>query len=304
MSDVVRLVAGTAQWGQLYGIANSGIAPSVNQVSSMLEAAFEAGVRKLDTARAYGRSEELIGEVLRGDERWQIFTKLDPAVGALERGLSPVEQAEQSIEASMRALRRDRLDGLLLHRASQRVMAEGSLWDYLLSLKTQGLIGAMGVSAADPAEAWEALEPNDVDAVQVATSLFDRRLLGSGFFEKASTLEKRVFVRSVYLQGLAWLDETRLPARFEPLREALGGLSSWARERGSTLGQVCLRFVLSAVETEVVVGCETPEQMRRNLSTVQEHRRFSSADLDELEALAGSWDVTVLDPRSWTSTSS
>lgn len=302
MSSTTRLVAGTAQWGQRYGIANSKDVLSLDEVRAILDSAFEGGVHKLDTARAYGCSEELIGGVLDGDERWQIFTKLDPAVGATEV-TNPLDQAEQSIQASLRALRRDRLDALLLHRASQRTAADGEVWRYLLSLKEQGSIGALGISAADPQEAWTALKTEDVDAIQVATNLFDRRLLDNGFFDEATILGKRIFVRSVFLQGASWLDKDRLPQPLGALQESFEALSSWATERGLTIGELSLRFVLSAVEAELLVGCESPGQMRQNLSIVADPYRFGEAELRELKELAGSWDASVLDPRNWMSQS-
>ena len=56
---------GTVQLGMNYGIANEGGQPSQEKSFAMLRTAFENGVASLDTARAYGNSEEVIGAFLK-----------------------------------------------------------------------------------------------------------------------------------------------------------------------------------------------------------------------------------------------
>ncbi|NCC93899.1 MAG: hypothetical protein EOM10_11550, partial [Opitutae bacterium] len=60
-----RLMLGTVQFGLSYGIANRQGRPSYAVVRDILACAFEGGVNCLDTAAAYGESEELIGRALR-----------------------------------------------------------------------------------------------------------------------------------------------------------------------------------------------------------------------------------------------
>ena len=77
-----RLGLGTAQWGMRYGIINRTGRPAGEQVGVMLACAREAGIHVLDTARAYGGAEDLIGELVGDDPYWTVVTKLSPEVGA------------------------------------------------------------------------------------------------------------------------------------------------------------------------------------------------------------------------------
>ena len=105
----------------------------------------------LDTARAYGDSEVVIGQLVGPAPAWQVFTKLEPAAAT-------ARAAETSLAHSRAALRRSTLDGVLLHRASQRLAADGAVWDVLRRERDAGRIRHLGVSAGSPEEAWTALD--------------------------------------------------------------------------------------------------------------------------------------------------
>src|SRR5690606_21493334 len=54
--DPRRLTLGSAQWGMPYGIANRTGPPSRDELAELLRVARDAGIRAIDTARAYGES--------------------------------------------------------------------------------------------------------------------------------------------------------------------------------------------------------------------------------------------------------
>ena len=64
-NKVSSMTIGTVQLGLNYGIANNGGQPDEAKSFSMLRAAFENGITSLDTARAYGNSEDVIGRFLK-----------------------------------------------------------------------------------------------------------------------------------------------------------------------------------------------------------------------------------------------
>ncbi|OYU44110.1 MAG: hypothetical protein CFE44_14705 [Burkholderiales bacterium PBB4] len=73
-----RLVFGTAQLGSEYGIANKTGQPDWKAAQGLLKTAIANGVMYIDTARAYGNSEAVIGQSLRHgwEGRARIITKL------------------------------------------------------------------------------------------------------------------------------------------------------------------------------------------------------------------------------------
>ena len=60
-----RLALGTVQFGLVYGINNPRGKIPEDEAEEILRYAFSGGIDTLDTARAYGASEALLGRILR-----------------------------------------------------------------------------------------------------------------------------------------------------------------------------------------------------------------------------------------------
>lgn len=299
VGEAAELALGTAQWGSNYGIANTHGTPSRDEIQRMLTMAREGGVRVLDTARAYGSSEAVIGSLVGADRGWQVVTKLTPDLPASTRFDASIARAvEESVAESCSALRRDRLDVLLLHRARHRTDWGGEVWNLLRHLQSTGRLGELGVSAQTPEQALGALEEPSVQAIQVAASLFDQRLERIGFFASAAKLGRRIFVRSVLLQGAATLAPEELPPHLSFLKEALGALGRWGQERGLTVAAVCVRYAAAVTYGTLVVGAEVPPQVRENLEASMSPT-LSAADIEELRSLVAGIDESRLDPAFW-----
>jgi aryl-alcohol dehydrogenase-like predicted oxidoreductase len=259
-----RLGLGSVQWGQQYGIANTAGQPSSDDVARIIRIAGEAGVRTIDTARDYGTSEALIGELVPR-KGWRIVTKLTAQLSASSSD-GAVSAASASVAASLAALRETALDTLLLHRLEHMTSWDGAVWRALLALRESGRIHHLGISALGPDEAWLALERPDVDVIQVASNLFDQRLARAGFFEAAIAAGKEVFVRSVFLQGVAHLHPDRLPTHLAALRESLTQTREYAASQGWESFAPFLAFAYGTPGARVLIGAESVAQVRECLA--------------------------------------
>lgn len=124
--------------------------PDDKAVVALLETARALGINLLDTAPAYGLSEQRLGLLRPGKrEDWVIATKAGEYFenGVSRFDFSPVA-IRASIESSLRLLRTDYLDAVLLHsdgidEAGERFLPAA---EELARLKQQGLIRATGFS--------------------------------------------------------------------------------------------------------------------------------------------------------------
>lgn len=282
---MVRLVLGSAQWGGRYGVANRTGQPSFAEVMRILAEAWEAGIRTIDTAQAYGPAEEWLGG--REGSRFQIVTKIRPSV---------VTRTEltAALEESRTKLQRDILDVVLLHDPAQRDREE--IWRGLLDARERGRVGAVGVSVRSVAQADDQLA--GLDAIQVPASLLDQRLARSSFFERAGAARVRVFVRSVFLQGAVALPPGDLPHHLRPLAPSLARLRNFAAEMGLELPELLLLYARERYAAEVLVGCETVEQLHANLKAWRLPPLGEQA-IRALEALVDDLDESVLNPAEW-----
>jgi aryl-alcohol dehydrogenase-like predicted oxidoreductase len=256
----------------------------------MLDIAHASRIDTLDTARAYGESEAVIGR-LRGPGRFRVTTKLDPRA-------TTAREAEESLETSLAALRTAWVDALLLHRPAQRQADGGSLWRSLRAARDEGRIGRLGWSALGPGDAWRALDDPEVAQVQVASSLLDRRLAAGGFFEKAKARGLEVHVRSCYLQGVAFLETEELPDHLAPLRPVLAAIDLWASDRGVPRHVAFLAWALDLGADRIVVGAEKADQLVLNLEALVMARELGP-DARALGESLPELAEDVLDPSRW-----
>ncbi len=291
-----RLALGSAQWGLPYGIANRDGMPSPAAIEAIAATAADAGVDTIDTARAYGTAEAAIGAI--GGE-WRVVTKLAPDVsGAHVDRAESRRRARRSLTASRKALGRDHLDAVLLHRDEHRRLSGGGAWSVLLEERRAGRIGAIGCSVVDVADAPPLLEDPDCEILQVPASLLDRRLARMGFFERARAAKREVFVRSVFLQGVAHLDPEALPRHLGSLRNVFTELDGACRLAGAERWELFLAWARERSDgARIIVGSETVAQLSANLAAWK--RTDLATVITSVEDRLPELPASILDPWRW-----
>jgi aryl-alcohol dehydrogenase-like predicted oxidoreductase len=299
-----ELVIGSAQLGLNYGAANRTGKPARGVALTLLRRAADAGVTSFDTARSYGDAEERLGEALAG-RKVRTTTKLAPLV-ELKPGasLEAVRAAvDKSVADSAAALKRGRLDCLLLHRAAHMTAFDGAIWERLHEHLKEGTIGSLGVSVQNPADALEALAQPSVQHLQLPFNVFDWRWRGAGVLAAiARRKDVTVHARSVFLQGvlaaedpLAW---PRVPGVDAP------ALVTWLNHEANGFGcdsaaDLCLAYVRGQHWIDgVVVGMETEEQLEANLALAA-RRPLGVEDCAALESRCPRLPAQFLDPAQW-----
>ncbi|GAA6150981.1 aldo/keto reductase [Pseudoteredinibacter isoporae] len=123
--------------------------PSDQEAKTLLATARDCGINLIDTAPAYGHSEERLGQLLQGSRQdWVIVSKAGEEFdgGQSNFDFRP-EHIRYSVERSLRRLKTDYIDMVLLHSDGNDMdaIAQGGL-DALNELKQAGLIRASGMS--------------------------------------------------------------------------------------------------------------------------------------------------------------
>ena len=304
----VRLALGGAQFGLDYGVVNHAGKPSAAQVFEILRWAVGKGVSIVDTARAYGDSELVIGDALNSlglVEKVSIVTKLDP-LSYLGDGTCPDDElcvvVDRSIQKSMAALRLSRLETLMLHRWEHRHWNRGALWRHLLHWRGNGGIDRLGASVSSPAEALEALADEDVGALQLPFNLLDQRWLSPEF--QSARMARRdvvVYARSAYLQGLliashdAWpnlrgVDASGIVAQVERLAVSFNR---------SGKDDLALAFVRAQGWLDVVVvGAESLDQVIRNVNLMH-GKPLEVLECEEVLRCFAGMSEELINPALW-----
>lgn len=124
--------------------------PEDKTISELLDIAISNKVNVLDTAPAYGSSEERIGKLLQERDKWILSTKVGEEY---EEGNSIFNFSAQhttfSIERSLKRLKTNFLDIVFIHSNGDdvEILTNTAVLETLSKLKSQGKIRAIGISS-------------------------------------------------------------------------------------------------------------------------------------------------------------
>lgn len=150
--EVSVIGLGTVKFGRNQGVKypTAFSLPSDQQLRNLLTEASNLGINLLDTAPAYGQSEERLGKLLVGErERWIISTKVgEEFVDGESHFDFSANAIQKSVERSLRRLQTDYLDILLVHSNGDdvKLIEQENIFARLIELKQQGKIRAFGMS--------------------------------------------------------------------------------------------------------------------------------------------------------------
>ena len=218
--------------------------PSDREITALLDQAMAAGVNLIDTAPAYGGSEQRLGKLLPERDRWLLCTK----VGEIfEAGSSRFDfsagHTRASVESSLRRLRSDRLDIVLIHSHGNDldILDHSDCLETLTRLRERGLIRAIGMSSKTVAGGLRA-----IDRVDVLMLTYNRADTSQAeVIEAAHKAGKGVLIKKGLASG-----------------HALKGHSVSAAET--------FRFLLQPPGvSSIIVGTINPSHLRENIAAVE-----------------------------------
>lgn len=264
------------EWGRQY---------SQTDVDSILDAGAQSGINLIDTAECYGDhlSEAFIGDYLARHDRsrWIVATKFGHHFkGFLSRDDRFSEtQAQQQLEASLRALRVETIDLYQFHSGSDEAFQNQELWESLARQQRAGKIRHLGVSILGKGSELQARKAHEVgaEALQVIYNRLDRRP-EQLYFPHAQRhhlgILARVPLASGVLSGKYGLDasfpatEVRGTFDTDKLKRDLAEVQRLKKTElptGVPMAQWALAWCLqNPLVSAVIPGCKDPAQVHAN----------------------------------------
>ena len=252
-----KLMLGTVQFGMNYGIANTEGKPSFERVCGILKCAAEGGITALDTAAAYGTSEEVLGNALDSLDLRESMTVISkvPPINA-ESDADAEKFIEETLCESLRRLKLDQLSVCLLHREDDL-----RYFPLLEKMVDKGLIKGAGISLDSDRYLSDV---SSISYIQLPFNVLDKRF--DSFWPVTEKNKIKVFTRSVYLQGLLLMPEEKISPGLAEIIPVRRKLETIANAVGCTMAEISMRYVLSnTAVTSVLTGVDTVEQMCDNL---------------------------------------
>jgi aryl-alcohol dehydrogenase-like predicted oxidoreductase len=245
-----KIALGTVQFGVDYGISNHLGQTSLQEVGEILNLAYDLNIDTIDTASAYGNSEENLGEFDLNN--FNIVTKF--------LNTDSFHVFSNEVQRSFEKLKQQKIYSIMAHRPLSLIQNDFIL-PYLNELKINKKLSKIGASFNTIEEIEILLEKQvQLDIIQVPYNILDQR------FEKYMIeLHQKgceIHTRSCFLQGLFFCDVNSLIDFFNPIKKYLLHLQNNYKD----LSQQLLLFCLSKdFIDKVVIGVNNKNQLISNL---------------------------------------
>lgn len=251
----MKLILGTVQFGLEYGITNHVGQPSAEVAFEALEVAWNAGIRVLDSAQAYGHANKVIAEFHgRQNKRFGVINKI------MRHG--------ESVEDSMKALSRereemsiDRFDCIMFHYA--RSITQDVQNSFLEDLKNKRLARRVGLSIETQDDYSILGNRFDFDIIQLPLNVVSQIFMPNEFLNELKKKNIEIHVRSAFMQGLMLGDTTKIPPHLQLIKPLIQKFQNDCRQLGISPATGCFLNLLEKSQIDhIVVGAQNSAQLQ------------------------------------------
>ena len=286
-----KIALGAVQFGMDYGINSISGQVLPAEIKDILNYAYRQNIDLLDTAPAYGNSEQVLGKC--NSHEFKIVTKTRH-FDCLEIGNREAQLLDSDFSQSLTDLKKDRVYGVLFHNAND-LLKHGSdkLFNRLNDFKQAGKIKKIGVSIYNHEQLQSIIDNFDIDLVQLPFNILDRRLVDSGMFRILQDRDVEIHARSVFLQGLLLMTEQSRPGKFKRWEALWKVWHEWLNDNQITALEATIRHAISIPEiSKVLVGVDTVDQLKEIVLA-------SPGILPDIPPEMFTNDADLLNPSNW-----
>lgn len=289
---VRKLILGTVQLGLDYGINNNSGKPTLAKAFDILHAAFDNGIRILDTAEAYGNSQEVIGAFLKKnpEKRFHVISKL-----AANHSLLKNELLDHIVE-NLQTLSLDKLYGYMFHNYNS-FKKSSFLYDDIVQAKELGYVDKIGVSlySNDEIEDIITYYP-EFDFIQIPFNLLDNASKRAEMMTKAKGKNIEIHTRSVFLQGLFFKESDNLPNKLSCFSTYLQSIERIKKDYHLNIETLALQYALQKDYIDhVLIGVDNRNQLISNLSICNAEENIPHHLIDTIDVE----EIAMLNPANW-----
>ncbi len=284
-----KVILGSAQFMQGYGIANNPDNYSIEEMHKVLDYSSRIGIDTIDTAHAYGNTEKILGDY--GVDSFKIITKIPKQEQKSKR--SQVWIASK-LEESLKNLQVESIHCLHLHNPKDILTSEGKkIVSQLKELKKNGLIQNIGFSLYNSDQLEELLSIMTPDIVQVPFNVFDRRMIENGTINNLYDQDISIHIRSIFLQGLLIMKPEDRPDYFKKWGALFKKWDMFNDHKSLNKVKNSFNFSMNIKNIQnVIIGVDDIEQLQAL------YQCYEARDL-VLPLELSSNDENLLDPRKW-----
>jgi aryl-alcohol dehydrogenase-like predicted oxidoreductase len=249
-----------------------------DRIATILNLLLDSGVNVIDTAASYPGSEESIGNSVghrRGE--YVLISKCGQSFPDLPGPAWSAQVITAALDRSLRRLKTDRLDVMLLHSCDLATLKKGEALGALVKAREAGKIRFAGYSGDNEAAAYVATLP-DVAVLEMSISIADQMnlhtVMPTARKNNLGVLAKRPIANA------AWKDASQQPGFYGNYASEYHDRLKKMKLNPAELGipgsperawpELALRFTLSqpGVHT-AIIGTTSPQNAKANIAAAE-----------------------------------
>lgn len=288
-NSISKIIIGTAQFGLEYGVNNKTGKLSTSEVEEILNCAIKKDILTLDTADAYGDAIDKIGNFhIKNEFKFKIITKF--------KEIFEEQSISNWLDLTLRKLEISKLECCMFHKPSDFINNPQVL-KKLVEFHKQGLIDKIGVSIYSNEHFKKAIANPNIHIIQLPYNLLDNDFYRGELIKEAKGRGKIIHVRSVFLQGLFFMDLNMIPEKLERLRNEIKILQDIAKDNDISMETLALQYVISNKNIDgVLLGVDSLSQLKSNVDSIGKIIPFEL--ITQIDSLRTNY-IELLNPVNW-----
>lgn len=259
-----RLVLGCARFSGKYGV-NSRKDIGFTELRKIF-VKNKKFIKEIDTAITYENANKKLSKIPLNKIRVSSkIPKLDLSEKTYETKII------KKVKNHAKHLNIRKFEVLYLHEPKQILKKSGwKVIKVLKKIKKLKLTRKIGITVYTPKELKNMVKKFKPDVVQIPINILDRRFLKSELLKFLKKKDIKIYVRSIFLQGLLVKNFSKLPGYFNKWKKIFISLKKWSDNKKLSKVETCLSICkFLPKKSKIIFGVENDIQFKDFLKSIK-----------------------------------
>ena len=281
-----KIILGSANVNSCYGLGKNKI--KAREFISLMNLAFEKGVKTIDTSPVYNNAEIIIG---KSKKKFNVITKI-PKIPHNIKKIDLEGWIKKNFFNSNKIIKK-KIYGILIQNAEILLSNKADIvYDTLLNLKKKHTFKKIGISIYNFKTLELVTKKFAIDFVQLPYNILDQRFSKKKIIKIVKKKKIEIHARSIFLQGLLTNTKIHLPKKLSNLEKGLKRWRRWIKDKNINPAHACIDFVLRNKNIDkLVIGFNSKNNLEDALKFKKTKLNFNSLKIKI--------NQNLLDPRKW-----
>ena len=279
----MKIILGTANYNTSYGVLKNKM--KKKDLIEILNICKKNKINKIDTASDYKNFSKTLN---LKKNNWEIFTKIKISNKSFKK----------EFEKNLKNYSNYQIN-LLLHNTLD--LKNNDFKNFIIKIQEKKNI-KVGISIYDAKEIFESYKKIKFNFIQAPGNLFDNRvILNSNIKNFLKKNKIKLFIRSIYLQGILCLNENLIIEKFESLREPIKKIQKEFGNKKNIIKELTLQWVVgNKIVDGYVMGVNNKKQLIENIKLVNNFKLNKNVN-KKLLKLVKTFEIPekVVNPTRW-----